>query len=218
MPMLFSTSTSERNPYFKMIYGSFDGYTIKALPLTVFYGETLPDFANDDIYWIHWEGLEFGHTKNPLPLNERLVAIETGLLKLKQQGVKIIWTVHNFVPHNSRRDMEAIHAGRRMLFPLVDTIHVHTSYAADLMSDTYNVAKDKLLTVAHPSYFDCYEPAQTTLDRRSNLPKSDRRRFVHIGKVQENRGGRFMWRGLKALSLRREDWELEITGKVIRSE
>jgi len=201
-----------------MIYGAFERYSVKGMPLSVFYGEDWPDFTNDDIFWIHWETIEFGDTKNPISLSERLAAIEAGLIRLKQLGVKIIWTIHNFVPHNSGRDMDSIHTGRRMLFSVVDQIHVHTTYAADLIADTYAVSKDKFLTVAHPSYFDCYEPAQTTLDRRTTLPTSDRRRFVHIGKVQENRGGRFMWGALKALSFRRENWDLEIAGMVARSE
>lgn len=218
MPRIFSTSVSARNPYLGMIYSEFTDYTVVKAPLSIFYAGTVPDIAAGDIFWIHWETKDIGNLKDSHSIEDRIEKISSGLIRLKQNGVTIVWTVHNYMPHNSGLDMTSIHAGRRAFLPAVDKVHVHTNHAARLVSDAYSIPAEKMLVVEHPSYFDCYEPAQTTLERQNALPKSERRRFVHIGKVQENRGGRFMWGALKALSYRRKNWELDIAGTVSRSE
>ena len=200
-----------------MIYSGFAGYEVRVARLSVFYAAEPPPMQKGDIYWIHWETVEFG-SKNNIPADERFDKIEAGLAALREKGVTVVWTVHNFHPHNSGRDMDAIHKGRALLVRQADMIHLHTPYAVNLMTETYGIPHDKILHVAHPSYMGVYEPVEDTLARRDILPPSDHRRFVHIGKVQENRGGRFMWQALKALHLRERAWELDIAGAVIAGE
>ncbi|WP_120635141.1 glycosyltransferase family 4 protein [Ruegeria sp. EL01] len=218
MPTIYSNAPLGNNPYQRMIYSRFAGYNVRVVRLNTFYAGEPPEVREGDIYWIHWETVEFGSPKNEVPITERFQKIEAGLSKLKQQGAKIVWTVHNFHPHNSARDMEAIHKGREILVRLADKIHVHTPYAKDLLAKTYGISADKLVRVAHPSYLGVYEPLDATMERRDVLPSANNRRFVHIGKVQENRGGRFMWKALKSLHLRDQSWELDITGAVIAGE
>ena len=217
MPKIFSNAPLGTNPYQSMIYSRFAGYDVRVARLRVFYTAEPPPMQRGDIYWIHWETVEFG-SKNDIAAEERFEKIEAGLESLKEKGVKVVWTVHNFHPHNSARDMETIHKGREMLVRQADAVHMHTPYAVDLMTETYGIPQHKILRVAHPSYLGVYEPVEHTLARRDVLAPSDYRRFVHIGKVQENRGGRFMWRALKALSLRESAWELDIAGAVIAGE
>jgi len=218
MPTIYSNAPLGNNPYQRMIYSRFDDYDVRVVRLNAFYAGELPEVREGDIYWIHWETVEFGSPKNEVPIAERFQKIDAGLSELKQQGVKIVWTVHNFHPHNSARDMEAIHEGRKILVQLADKIHVHTPYAEDLLAKTYGIPAHKFVRVAHPSYLGVYEPLDATMARRDVLPSADNRRFVHIGKVQENRGGQFMWKALKSLHLRDQSWELDISGAVIAGE
>ena len=217
MPTIFSNAPLGNNPYQRMIYSSFTEYDVRVVRLNAFYTDGLPPMQAGDIYWIHWETVEFG-TRNDIPAEERFAKIEAGLAALRDKGVKIIWTVHNFHPHNSGRDMEAIHKGRAVLVRQADRIHLHTPHAVDLMAQTYRIPQHMILRVAHPSYLGVYEPAEDTLARRDTVPPAKHRRFVHIGKVQENRGGRFMWQALKALNIREQAWELDIAGAVIAGE
>ncbi len=217
MPTIFTNAPLSNNPYQSMIYSSFSGYDVKVVRLRAFYAGELPPMQEDDIYWVHWETVEFG-SKNEIPANERFAKIEAGLAALKEKGVKVVWTVHNFHPHNSARDMDAIHEGRTILVRQANKIHLHTPYAVELMTETYGIPQEKALLVAHPSYLGIYEPQEATLARRDALASSKHRRFVHIGKVQENRGGRFLWQALKSLHIRERAWELDIAGAVIAGE
>ncbi|MEP1930272.1 MAG: glycosyltransferase, partial [Roseibium sp.] len=175
-------------------------------------------FDADDIYWIHWEDRQFGQPQENQELADELKLVEQGLLALKRKGVRLVWTVHNFLPHNSARDMAAIDAGRKMLVPMMDVVHVHTPHAKQVMSEAYKISEDQLCVVSHPSYLGQLEAQDITLARRDVLPKQDRRAFIHIGKVQENRGGQFLWAGLKTLAKHTDAWKIDIAGKVSRSE
>ncbi len=217
MPTIFSNAPLGNNPYQSMIYSSFSGYDVRVVRLRAFYAGELPPMQKGDIYWIHWETVEFG-SRNDIPAQDRFAKIEAGLAALREKGVKIVWTVHNFHPHNSARDMDTIHEGRALLVRQADKIHLHTPYAVELMTETYGIPREKTLLVAHPSYLGVYEPAEDTLARRGALAPSQHRRFVHIGKVQENRGGQFMWQALKSLYIRDRSWELDIAGAVIAGE
>ncbi len=218
MPKLFITTGSRQNPYLGMIYSAFDGYEQRVFPLSKFHGSESPSAEKGDIFWIHWEDRQFGDRRDEPHHADRLKSVESGLLKLKEKGVRIVWTAHNYYPHNSARNMDLIDQVRRMLMTVSDVVHVHTPYAKQLLAENYDIPAEKFLVVAHPSYFGFYEVEEVTRRRRDILPDRKNRAFVHIGRVQENRGGQLLWAGLAALGKRRNDWELEIAGKITRSE
>lgn len=77
------------------------------------------------------------------------------LERLKDEGVKLVWTVHNVLPHGcDHPDVEA--AMRSRIAGLADVIHVMNPSTSTETSRFYELPDHKVVQVPHPSYVGAY--------------------------------------------------------------
>lgn len=164
---------------------------------------------------LHWDDRIFGRGETAEDNQELLRESVDILTAFKANGGRIIWTIHNRVPHKAR-DLETFEEGRRQLSKLADVIHVHADHAADYMINTYGTARDKIAVIPHPSYLGSYEPDKTTLNRE--LAQSEAAQFLFFGMFRGDKGVHEIREVAGKLTKRGYDYKLRMYGKAFGSQ
>ncbi|MVW73286.1 glycosyltransferase [Bordetella sp. 15P40C-2] len=149
------------NPYQQLLYSSIReryrpvaGTSHKALARP----RSLP------IFHIHWEETLFAKCENRAQALAKSKEYIQRLEQYKAVGGKIVWTLHNAFPHECPYPT-LINSLRRKLARVADRILVHNMASANFLLS--NCALDSLETVtilAHPAYFDVYEPTERSIE------------------------------------------------------
>jgi beta-1,4-mannosyltransferase len=168
-----------------------------------------------DVVHIHWDDRMFGRsddaTANEAALDDALATLSA----FKQNGGRIVWTIHNDAPHKAGH-LETFERGRHALATMADVIHVHADHAADYMENTYSVPRSKLHVIPHPSYLGAYETIKKTTARR--LPSADVRQFLFFGMFRGPKGIHAISDVAGKLSKRQVPYHLRMYGKAFSSQ
>lgn len=149
---------SPGNPYEDMLYSAAAKQRVTAVPvddLSALAGSRLVSFGRNLVLHVHWTAPILG----PGIAQSEARGLGAKFLKtvdsLKGSGARLVWTVHNVMPHECRfPDEEA--AFRQQLADRADLIHVMCDQTAELVSAYYTLAAEKIVVVPHPSYIDVY--------------------------------------------------------------
>ncbi|MTI88010.1 MAG: glycosyltransferase [Balneolaceae bacterium] len=121
-------------------------YTIESLTAIQHYKLILQVFQNQGAI-LHYHWLEFQSLKSLLGMPWKLLCI----FIFVTFGGKIVWTIHNEVPHD--RKFLGFH---RWLHPVMarwaDALHVHCRRAANIMKEKLKVPDHKFFICPHPSF------------------------------------------------------------------
>jgi glycosyltransferase involved in cell wall biosynthesis len=127
--------------------------------------DKIPDIVH--LHWLPvfgWQGL----------LALRCIAFVARLVLLRVRGVRIIWTVHNLLPHESRHQrMDWLLA--RAVVGLSDTLVVHSETARHEVARMWRI-KDlrRIAVIPHAHYIDQYrnDVSQAEAHRQLGIPES----------------------------------------------
>ncbi|MBL7996882.1 glycosyltransferase family 4 protein [bacterium] len=115
------------------------------------------------------------------------------LVLYKMAGGRIVWTLHNKYPHEKK--WLTLNKILRFLFArLADKLHVHCYSAIQIMSEVFNINKNKFFVVEHPTYpvkFLNKEDSITTLKEKYSLTDSlsqDSLIFLMFGQIADYKG------------------------------
>ena len=103
-------------------------------------------------------------------------------------GVKIVWTIHNTISHNSKFPRLELWA-YRMLVKIVDRVIVHDEVAIDEIVPLYRLNPAKIAVITHGHYRDIYPQKIDSLEarRQLNLPKSGKI-YLNLGMLKPYKG------------------------------
>ena len=90
------------------------------------------------------------------------------LYSAKQWGRKIVWTVHNVLPHDTDYPKTNLYL-QQGLARLADTIHVISPHTSELASEHFEIPADKVVVIPHSSYDGVYGPAEDRAAAREKL-------------------------------------------------
>lgn len=168
-----------------------------------------------DLVHIHWDDRMFGRDDDAAANEAALDAALDTLRRFKARGGRILWTIHNDTPHRAR-NLGTFQRGRHALGALADAIHVHADHAADHMAATYDVPREKLHVIPHPSYLGAYETIAKTTARK--LPDSDIRQFLFFGMFRGPKGIHAIRDAAGKLTKRQVPYHLRMYGKAFSSQ
>jgi glycosyltransferase involved in cell wall biosynthesis len=137
---------------------------------------------------IHWLGNIIGNTSNEDIANNRLMYFFELLDKIIDTGIKILWTVHNILPHDSKCVEQQIEL-RKGLIERCDVIHIMNEATPELVSKHYQIPDSKIIYSPHCSYENYYPDITSRIDARYQLglkPKSFV--FLFFGSIQPYKG------------------------------
>lgn len=175
-PVVIYTPGDFQNPYQSLLYSKFKAHVS---PVTIDKVLRYHRFRVADVLHIHWDEAVI-----PKADEKKSSHVKQVIKSYHNAGGKIIWTVHNKMPHELQSDQQKalFLSNRAFMCDYADKIHVHNNVARDYLIDNFNVDINKVIVLAHPSYREWYCIEKTLL--QFNEKKS----FLLFGNMRSYKG------------------------------
>jgi beta-1,4-mannosyltransferase len=158
------------NPYQALLYGRVREEGIA--PVGIRRAETIAELTElqraglDTVLHVHWLHLVL---RDAGSAPERAAAAFLGLLDAHlDAGGRVAWTVHNVLPHEARDETHEARLAAEVA-KRADVIHVLAAGTPELVAPHFELPRDRLLHVPHPSYAGAYADHVSPLEARSQL-------------------------------------------------
>ncbi len=205
MSVLLLPYFGRENPYQRELAQALRalGLTVRSdVDLTHPLLNTLRRCGELDVLHLHWTSPFLISTGRARSLAKAALLLGT-LLCVKSQGVKIVWTVHDWFDHE-RRDPQLERRLHRLLCHIYDQIIVHCARAREQITTVYGLPKrikEKVTVIPHGNFVSSYENAMSQDQARRQLGFDARDRvFLYFGKVRPYKGVLSLIRAFKRLS------------------
>ena len=209
------------NPYLNLLTSSLRGVVVNFcnFPNGLFPLNTvLNRNFNVDVIHLHWVNdliapAVWASTDARRRLRCALIAAD--LLLVRARGVRVVWTIHNFVSHETENITSELKA-RSTLARFVSHIIIHSSSALNRVRIGYGkrgLEDDRVSIIRHGNYDGCYPyniDAAESFRRRFGL-KSKQIVILFFGAVRPYKGVERMLSSFAKCT--REDLKLIIAGK-----
>ena len=165
----------ETNPYQDMLYRGLGEMGAVAVPtMDPFDPALLPEFARADgrVFHIHWTAPILGPATSGVEATARVRQVLAGIDAFRSGGGRLIWTVHNALPHECRHQSQEVEL-RRGLADRADVVHVMCAETTRAVSPYYALPADRTVVIPHASFLGVYGDA---VDRETA------RRLLGVGK------------------------------------
>lgn len=179
---------AQRNQFQSLLYSARDRFNVSILPIhkLELCGEIpWPGKVVCHFHWLH------DKTKNAETEEEANTAVaywESLIRRIKENGHKIVWTVHNVMPHETvwvEQDRQ-IH---QMMADAADALHVMASDSATLTAPYYTLDERKMFVVPHPTYEGAQPDEISRAKARTQLQISEEEFvFLSFGAIMEYKG------------------------------
>jgi glycosyltransferase involved in cell wall biosynthesis len=136
------------------------------------------------IHWLHPFLLASSRGKTIL----KSVSFIGELIILKLFGIKIVWTVHNIISHETKfKSLELFFT--KLLSRLCNRIIVHSSSAKNEVIETYRIRDSSIIVIPHGNYIDCYENVIDKAKAKKQLHlSSEDVIFLYFGQIRPYKG------------------------------
>lgn len=118
---------------------------------------------------LHYHWLECTDLKSMAGIVYKLICIYI----FKKSGGKLVWTVHNKMPHDSGYKL-LNYKIRSSMANWADLLHVHCKSAVEEISKFYDQPKSKFRIIPHPSY------PVTSIPRNQAIEKLNKKRSLNL--------------------------------------
>lgn len=170
--VMYPHSESESNPYIDLLADALEEKGCK-IWLQTRVDKTIPfhlikNSRNSNILHLHWiSGLYSGKTRIRFLIRTLLLIIT--LLVIRLRGIRIIWTLHNLIPHDV--ELLSFHVfARRLIAKCIHKIIVH-SVPAKKEAIKCLGSKKKFQVILHGHYRDVYP---------NNISRKEAKIFLRI--------------------------------------
>jgi glycosyltransferase involved in cell wall biosynthesis len=198
------------NPFQQLLYQRSLEAGVAALP--VVRAERIDELTElarlgiPTVIHLHWLNMIFGRAEST---REGRRARDRFLARLDRHhaaGGRIVWTVHNILPHGAEDEAEEA-ALRRSVVERADVVHIMASRTVELVQPFFTIPPEKVFRVPHPSYAGAYEDIITREQARYELGlEQDDHVYLVIGAIKPYKGLATLldaWDGLPAGPIRR---------------
>jgi glycosyltransferase involved in cell wall biosynthesis len=215
--IVFVPDWSARNPYQALLYRSLrEAYDVGATGLSEnnFNYQTLNDLrVNHEYIHIHWEHVLY-QARNQKSV-DRMINL---LVKLRQIGYKIIWTIHNQLPHDTT-DTNFHLDVRRRLVEQCDHILTHGYGEQETLVNEFGIKSSQISVMMHGSY-ESYYPSYATGDFSRKKLGLTNSAFVVLffGNIKGYKGVDDLIKAYKLLKKSHSNSVLVIAGRVFDEE
>jgi beta-1,4-mannosyltransferase len=167
------------NPFQQLLYGSFAGHGLVACP--TFRVEDLrattrtwpPDLPL--VVHLHWLNRVLATASGAAEAHAAAAAHSDLLDTLKARGARLVWTVHNVLPHDTRYEEQEVRL-RRDVIERADLVHIMSPRTPELVAPWFDLPANRLYRCDHPGYQGVYadwiSPAEAR--RRLRIPPGAR--------------------------------------------
>jgi beta-1,4-mannosyltransferase len=160
------------NPFQAMLYGGFVDQSIVAAP--TFRADDLRHSTRNWptdlplIVHLHWLNQVLAKAKTDEQANQAVGNHAELLDLLIARGAKLVWTVHNALPHDTEFEAQEVRL-RQNVLDRVDLVHIMSPRTPELVSEWFTLPSDRLYQCDHPGYHGVYPDWMSRTDARRRL-------------------------------------------------
>ncbi|KUM35551.1 hypothetical protein AR689_16180 [Arthrobacter sp. EpRS71] len=175
-----------------MIYKSFAANNITTVPLIkpLFFDQLtqLNSQVEGVLLHLHWNSFILSAAVDRADAVKRLNSFKKRLLSFKREGGRVMWTVHNILPHDAKYlDLEI--DLQQFIADNSDLIHTMSEHTSKAVEDVLTLDESKLLVSPHPSYLGAYEDYTNRDEARITLGLDpDEVVYVILGALKAYKG------------------------------
>ena len=176
------------NPFQSMLNAAL-GQGITAVPVPakqVVQG--LRDAEPGSVFHLHWTAPVLQWSKEHAEAEQALADFMDALAGFQARGGKLIWSIHNALPHDSKfPDLDLDLA--RLLAERADRIHVLSPDTPELVANLYALDPGRTVVIEHSSYLGQYPDDVSRADARAQLGlDQDAKVIVALGGIRPYKG------------------------------
>jgi glycosyltransferase involved in cell wall biosynthesis len=195
--VVFVPNWSKNNPYQNLLANSvadeyqvnLDNFPPGLKPFTALHQQN-PDMQVLHLHWIAELIHRLSWSKSSLFFYIKLGWLLLDLWRVKKRGVKVIWTIHNKLSHQSL-DQKRELIIRRQFCRVVDQIILHSPQALELITELYDYPiAAKTAVIFHGNYLNCYpKPSanKATLREQFGINQDDIH-LLYFGSIRPYKG------------------------------
>jgi len=159
------------NPFQQLLYGRVGEAGLRPLPLREL-NDLSPRAPAGSILHLHWTSPVLHTAKSERDARQRLWRFMATLDDLRDGGWKLLWTVHNVLPHDCRfPELEAQLC--QEIADRSDAVHVMCRATVDAVATRYVLPASRVRVIPHPSLDGAYPNDITQAQARRDLGLSD---------------------------------------------
>jgi len=160
------------NPYQSLLYQRTWQAGMAALPIVREQRiDELADLARSGwptVLHLHWLNQVLAHARSAKDAQGLRKTFLGGIDRYLGAGGRLVWTVHNIVPHGAQFEAEE-GALSAEIVERSSAVHVMAAKTPDLVANWFAIPPEKILHVPHPSYAGAYEDVVTREQARHEL-------------------------------------------------
>ncbi len=146
------------NPFQSVLYSRFGAQNLVAAP-TFRAADLLTTTRNWPgdvplVVHLHWLNQVLARAADDRTADEAVGRHGEMLDKLLARGAKLVWTVHNVLPHDARFEAQEVRL-REQVVQRADLVHVMSSRTVEAVEDWFALPREKLYQCDHPGYQGC---------------------------------------------------------------
>ena len=167
-------SSAPWNPYLRLLYGHLAATGFEVVEGACFSLRWLwGSRANVGILHFHWPEGHYRHERGPASLRRllsrvKLVLFATRLVAARLLGYRLVWTLHQVLPHESF-DRALDRRAARLLGRACHLLIAHDGWTARHASAELRKPADAVAVVPHGSYIGAYPDGRSRGEVRSEL-------------------------------------------------
>lgn len=147
------------NPFQDLLYSKFSEVGINVFSHRSIAGaikavETSPTAVK--ILHLHWLNVVLSDVPES-ELEKQVGIFENQLARAKQTGAKIVWTVHNVLPHEGYQ-VEPSVAVRKIMIEAADLVHIMSPDTVERCTKYFDIPQAKVIRLEHAGYHGFYPP------------------------------------------------------------
>lgn len=170
--LLGYTPVVRGNPYQALVYREFLSRGIAVAPIVRSWGFAeyahLRDLADTVAVHVHWTSFVLDGVTSRTQARGEARRFRDALDVVRGAGVKVAFTLHNIVPHDSTFVDEEIEI-QQTLVDRSDVVHVMSEATLAIMRPMLTLDPRRVLVSEHPSYFGAYPDYATREEARLSL-------------------------------------------------
>jgi glycosyltransferase involved in cell wall biosynthesis len=178
------------NPYQRLLYsglGEIDACYVAVDNLAVHLQRRI-EHADPGCLHVHWTAPVLQWAGGPFRAKQILDRVTSLLGQFKERGGRLIWTVHNILPHDVRYSWAEVQLAQ-LLADTADLVHVMSERTVAEAEPYYRLYPERLLVVPHSSYTGWYPDWVTREAARQRLGiGSDEKVLIALGGIRPYKG------------------------------
>lgn len=122
--------------------------------------------AKHRVLHLHWLNVVLAGAKSVSDEEKRIAKFASFLSDVKSSDTKIVWTVHNVLPHEGYSEGSAVRV-RELICEAADWIHIMSPTTVEECLPKFKIPSEKVIRVEHPGYHGFYPEVPSELDLRA---------------------------------------------------